>query len=439
MRSVLFGENQFLRGRRSILPAAALIASSMLVTACTFDSVVTTDGSQPVTEVKVGDQWDTPFDRLGVVPLLPPSEDVRAGDIFAYPFNPDLQIRSSNRSRRSEISISPRWDSLDLLQELEDEYRLRPDWPAVADSYPQSAGGPQPGESSEPAAAQARSLFSPDQAPVRLRSFGVPELDTFTLSDAQANALVPSAAINLVFGSAWNDSKAISIRVNSAETYSLGLRKVISAALDTSGPVQVLREPYRNQLSLIADPTADSVWLRILSDVVYVRSIDIIIQSRSAFDEDEVAMASEFVDEVEETVTVNAQEIAADEARATGEMQAAAEGGESSGKDPKSENSPIDAEILRTETITEIAPDHALDPAYAAFVRADAINEKLIAVDADRSSASQLRFVSVTDDSVTVRRVWQRGLAIGARGLSLEVDKLTGAVLRSATMGSLIP
>ena len=439
MRSLLFDENRFLRGRRSILPAAALIASSMLVTACTFDSFVTTDGSpQPITEVKVGDQWETPFDRLGVVPLLPPSEDVRAGDIFAYPFNPDLQIRSSNRSRRSEISISPRWDSLDLLQELEDEYRLRPDWPAVADSYPQSAGGPRPVESSEPGAAQARSLFSPDQAPVRLRSFGVPELDTFTLSDAQANALVPSAAINLVFGSAWNDSKAISIRVNSAETYSLGLRKVISAALDTSGPVQILREPYRNQLSLIADPAADSVWVRILSDVVYVRSIDIIIQSRSAFDEDEAAVASEFVDEIEETVTVTAREVAGDEADDTGEIRAA-EDGESSGKDPKSENSPIDAEILRTETITEIAPDHALDPAYAAFVRADAINEKLIAVDADRSSASLLRFVSVTDDSVTVRRVWQRGLAIGARGLSLEVDKLTGAVLRSATMGSLIP
>jgi hypothetical protein len=420
------------------LPAAALIASSMLVTACTFDSFVTTDDSQPVAEVKVGDQWDTPFDRLGVVPLLPPSEDVRAGDIFAYPFNPDLRIRSSNRIRRSEISISPRWDSLDLLQELEDEYRLRPDWPAVTDSYPQSAGGPQPGESNAPGAAQARSLFSPDQAPLRLRSFGVPELDTFTLSDEQANALVPSEAINLVFGSAWNDSKAISIRVNSAETYSLGLRKVVSAALDTSGPVQVLKTPYRNQLSLIADPAADSVWVRILSDVVYVRSIDIIIQSRSAFDEDEPAVASEFVDEVEETVTVT-QEVAADEAEETGEPQAAAEGGESSGNDPKSENPPIDAEILRTETITEVAPDHPLDPAYAAFVRADAINEKLIAIDADRSSASLLRFVSVTDDSVTVRRVWQRGLAIGARGLSLEIDKLTGAVLRSATMGSLVP
>ena len=410
----------------------------MLVTACTFDSFVTADSSQPVTGVKVGDQWDTPFDRLGVVPLLPPSEDVRAGDIFAYPFNPDLQIRSSNRSRRSEISISPRWDSLNLLQQLEDEYRLRPDWPAVADSYPQPADGP-PGESSAPGAAQARSLFSPDQAPVRLRSLGVPELDTFTLSDEQANALVPSAAINLVFGSAWNDSKAISIRVNSAETYSLGLRKVISAALDSSGPVQVLRAPYRDQLSLIADPTGDSVWVRILSDVVYVRSIDIIIQSRSAFEEDEAVVASEFVDEIEETVTVTAQEVAADEAEESGELQAEAEGGESSGDDPESENPPIDAEILRTEKITEVAPDHTLDPAYAAFVRADAINEKLIAVDAGTSSASRLRFVSVTDDSVTVRRVWQRGLAIGARGLSLEIDKLSGAVLRSATMGSLIP
>ena len=90
-------------------------------------------------------------------------------------------------------------------------------------------------------------------------------------------------------------------------------------------------------------------------------------------------------------------------------------------------------------TETEIIPDHIIDPAYTAFVRANAINEILIESDTDDLRGGFLRFVSITDDSVTVRRVWQRGLAVGARGLTLEVNKITGEILRSGRMGTLLP
>jgi hypothetical protein len=92
-----------------------------------------------------------------------------------------------------------------------------------------------------------------------------------------------------------------------------------------------------------------------------------------------------------------------------------------------------------TETVTESLPDHELDPAFAAFVRANAINQILIESDSDDLPGGFLRFVSVTDDSVTVRRIWKRGLAVGARGLTLEVNKDTGEILRSGHMGTLLP
>jgi len=436
--ALIFRENPLVEFRRLLLSYAVLIAVTVFTSACTWDSNVDLAGHQAADEAKFGNQWDTPFDRMGVVPVLPPSEDVRVGDIFVYSFNPDLQIRSSNRSRRTEISISPRWDSLSLLQDLEAEYRMRPDWPATPDLNPQSANGASRSESGDASTAQARNLFSAEHVPQRLRIFGVPELNTFVLSEEQANSVVPSEAINLVFGSAWNDDKVIAIRINSAETYSLGLRKVIGAALDDTGPEIVIREPYRNQLYLLADPAVDSVWVRILSDVVYVRSIDIIIQSRSGFEEDEEANASEFVAGVEETVTVTEEEIAAGETVAQTATQGMQDGEDSGNNGPAADNA-ADEEILRTETVTEVVPDHALDPAYAAFVRANAINEMLVESSADELTGGFLRFVSVTDDSITVRRVWHRGLAVGARGLSLEVDKVTGTVLRSGNMGTLIP
>ena len=433
METTWLRDSLFPRVSRFPLAPVTLLAGSLLVSGCSLDSLMRSDSFEPV--VDAYNQWDTPFDRMGIVPVQPPSEDIRVGDIFVYPFNPDLQVRSSDGSRRNEISISPRWDSIGLLRDLEEEYLLRPDWPATPDGYLQSFTNQQAAVSAAPDATQGRSLFSGDRPAERLRTFGVPELNTFVLSDEQANSMVPSEAINLVFGSAWQDNKVVALRINSAETYSLGLRKIISAALDETGADIVVREPYRNQLSLIADPAKASIYMRILSDVVYVRSIDIIIQSKAGFEEDEEAMASEFV--VEDSVTVTEVEMDASDKEQQGGQAASAE--TSSQDAAELDDDSGNGEVIHTETVTETTSEHVLDPAYAAFVRANAINEILIEANADSLSESYLRFVSVTDDSVTVRRVWPRGLAIGARGLSLEVDKFTGAVLRSGNMGTLIP
>jgi hypothetical protein len=230
------------------------------------------------------------------------------------------------------------------------------------------------------------------------------------LTDGDLNAIVPTEAINLVFGSAWSDDKAITIRLNATETYSLGLQKVIEAALEYNALGSALKTPYRNHLDLVSDPLADAVWVRILSDVIYVRSIDIIIQSQAAFKPDEEANANEFVAEMEETVAVTEAETSA-----TAEED--------------------ERQDTAVQTVVEVIPDHSLDPAYTAFVRANAINEILIESDVDNLPGGYLRLISVTDDSVTVRRVWQRGLAIGARGLTLEVDKATGQIIRSSNMG----
>lgn len=252
MRTSLFRVNAFIEKSRLLQPTAALIAASIFLSACTALGKTTPVVEQPVdNDVRIGSNWDSPFGRMGVVPVLPPNEDVRVGDIFVYPFNPDLRVWGDKLKRRVGIALIPRWHTLELLQDLEAEYRLRPDWPTTPDT-----GG---GERAEASMAEGQSLFAGDRVPRRPRAFGTPELNTFVMPEGGVNSLVPSEAINLVFGSAWNDNKAISIRINAAETYSLGLQKVIDAALDTSGPEILLREPYRNHLALVGDESTDSV------------------------------------------------------------------------------------------------------------------------------------------------------------------------------------
>jgi hypothetical protein len=413
------------KGRRFLGSFISAITTIAIISGCATPSDIEWSVHEPIEASSFGSEWDSSIGRMGVAPVLPPSEDVRVGDIFVYPFNPDHLVSAPNRI--GGLAIIPRWASMNLLKELDEEYRLRPEWPKTPDTYFQISDTPNNREWAEPQAPESKSIFAEEGTTDRLRIMGIPEFQSITIADA--NALVPTEAINLAVGTAWNDNKAITIRMNAVETYSLGLQKVIDAALETDAQGSVLKAPYRDHLALVSDPASSSVWVRVLSDVIYVRGIDIIIQSQSAFDDDEASGADEFISEADETVEPVEKEPAVEE-----EAKELAEGEE--GEEPAEGE---EAEAQPMQTVTEIIPDHDLDPAYAAFVRANAINDILIESDSDDLPGGYLRLIAVTDDSVTVRRIWQRGLAIGARGLTLEVDKLTGQVLRSSNMGTLLP
>ncbi len=79
------------------------------------------------------------------------------------------------------------------------------------------------------------------------------------------------------------------------------------------------------------------------------------------------------------------------------------------------------------------------ESARAAARRARELNATLAgSARADRVDGA-FEFVAVTDDALTVRRTWNAPLAIGVRGLTLEVDVATGEVLRSAPIGVELP
>ena len=406
------------KDHRFFSPVISALAIVVFIGGCAVPSAVEWTTEEPIEPSSFGSEWDSSMGRLGVAPVIPPTEDLRVGDIFVYPFNPDFPaVRGAGRNPVSGLSISPRWASMNLLQQLDEEYQLRPDWPKTPDNYLQISASPKGREWAEARTSDEQGIFSEEKVTDRLRIMGIPEFQSVTFDNKDAHGLVPSEAINLVFGSAWNDNKAITFRMNAAETYSLGLQKVIEAALESDAQGYSLKAPYRDHLALVSDPASDSVWVRVLSDVIYIRSMDIIIQSQAAFETDEAATADEFISEVEE-----AEELVKEAAQAAGEELKQPAAGEES-----------------MQTVAEAIPGHELDPAYAAFVRAAAINEILIESDMDDLPGGFLRMISVTDDSVTLRRVWQRGLAIGARGLTLEVDKATGQILRSNNMGTLLP
>ena len=65
----------------------------------------------------------------GMVGVVPPREDVRAGDVFVYGEDPEAG------DRPKPITATPLWSSLPVREEVEAHYGGRPSFPATPSEY----------------------------------------------------------------------------------------------------------------------------------------------------------------------------------------------------------------------------------------------------------------------------------------------------------------
>jgi hypothetical protein len=335
-------------------------------------------------------EWATPFNEIGFVLVDPPQEDIRVGDVFVHAANPEPRSTSAADEARSQrVGTTGRWLALPVLGEIDSEYRERPSWPQTP------VRSTEPGERSwsEPTSTGEQGIFAPKPVPNRLRDITLTWMSASITGREQANSAVPTELVNLTAGADFDEYKGITVRVSSAEMYALALETVLTLLVEDdaagSSPRYVLKEQYRRFLPLAALSDSETVWVRVVSEVVYMRSVDFVVQ------------AAQPPDDVEDVP-------------------------------------PPDLTLAKApETTVVLGPDD--DPAVTSFQRAEKINRLLAAANNDRLPGGVSRILSVTDKSVSMRRTWSRGLAVAARGLTLEVDKNSGAVLRVGTMGAPLP
>jgi hypothetical protein len=375
------------------------------------------------------------MDTMGLVPIMPPREDLKVGDMYALRVNPAAAMSlQQQRAAAREVAAVTRWGFLPVLSELSQEYRQRPSWPKTPDSFLLPTGEGRPLTWEEPHVLGSGSIFDPDESPTRLRVTGVELFTTVSFTGANLEHVIPTEAATLITGQADPNDMAVSLRAGSGESYSLSLDTVISLLVEpVTGRPDVryrLKQPYRDQLDFVADPIQDRVWLQVVTEVLYIRSADVSIRIKTETPKDDDVTAAELIPHV------TAQEQAPAAAPAETPAQAQPAPGE---QEPEQDEQPADADQApaatpQVDTGLRAFAATKLDPLYAAFVRARAINEILEEMDADDAPGGTTRFLSVTDESVALRRVWPRGMAIGVRGLFLEIDSTTGDVLKSGTL-----
>lgn len=306
------------------------------------------------------DQWSATISRLGLVPVFPPREDIQAGDIYAFSFNPESTQKDPEQVDNGYGLHPSRWMQVkNIDQLLKEEYQTRPSWretPGLA--------GLSPGYGSD--------VSNDSGHPRRLRIVAFPDFVGATLRDSSSmlsrtmvhNGIIPAEVFDLTDDPITRKVSMVSLKLPSAESYALSQSELLNELIDQSGPKKILKAPYLE--SSRWQSQQGKLFLRVVAEVYYIRNMDISIEYK-----------------------------------------------------------PRPAKAPSADGYALAAPN----PALRVKDRVKTLNDSLQAIGAQNLPGGTMKYINSTENRVALRRTWERGVCIGFRGFTLEIDPQTGEVL----------
>ncbi len=316
--------------------------------------------------------------RLDMVPVTPMREDIRVGDVFIYPTNPEGTV--GDEVRTETVLSGQRWTSMSFSDDLVSEFRERPELPATPDEYGENPAWP--------ATELEGVLFARDGASNHLRSVHLPG---FSVSRDQLDGALPNYVNSLASGGSVANWTSIGMRIPAAEAYSLDVEDVMDGILvpgRRGTQTQRVKPELLENLVAFTDRSRRTIYMRVVTEVLFARAVQLTI-------------TYDYYDWLEGEDDVEASELG----------------------------------LTDMEDADDDEDDDELDPTLAPVARARAMNDSMKKSGTDALPDGFVRFVTIGPHATTVRKVWRRPLALGVRGLTLEVDKATGDIIRIGWMG----
>lgn len=338
-------------------------------------------------------QWAGTMRELGIVPLFPPRADVFVGDVYASSYDPESNASvKSFEAGNSSIGMNPRWYYIDLRGLMNTEYKKRPLGAPTPAQYTQLLDNPATMPAQEPTTQNVLGDNSPQQG---YRVVGFPEFTSVTFTQGNLSALVPTEAISVAFGAAASKFDSVSVKLPSAESIGVDTNAALAKLVIPDGHGNSILVPeVFNYLDSQQDAHTHLVYVRLVTEVFYARVVDI-------------------------TATTSA----------TG-------GGTATFKPVVSGNSTQGGSAPTTQPTTAPA---IIDPNASPVARAQALNASLAATGAQTFPGGSISFVSASDQSISLRRVYTRPVAFGFRGVTLTVDARNGHVLKIDVSHTKVP
>ncbi len=407
--------------------ALALLGCTALSAGCS---------STPVPEGYVAKQWATAFRELQITPVFPPREDVQVGDIYVVPVAPE-----DEKAVFRDKGYLPRgmWvHTLDLNKQISGFYKERPSfpqtnverveifkstWERIKDSssddirrytenfleYIDSVNRAYP---ALPQPVSKSDLWESGGDANRLRIVGFPEFMSATFTQGNLSAFFPTESGSTGGQAMFSTARSVTVKVPVAESYGLPMSIFLpalqqQAEYDQStwrrlglSPNDAPHSPFDHvDVFLPAEQRGRSidangnivVRLRVATEVYYARVLDITIEATK-----EAAAAIQVAD---------------------GESAASGGGGGGGGG-----QAPSGGGGQSDEDDEQVAPDPNAE------LRAARLEARLAALEKDKERVPEgglpggsARVLSVSQNHIGMRRVFDRPVAIGFRGFDFEV------------------
>ncbi|MDJ0776874.1 MAG: hypothetical protein QNJ85_03355 [Gammaproteobacteria bacterium] len=233
-------------------------------------------------------------------------------------------------------------------------------------------------------------------------------LDHINLPFVAVGSRIESDLIDIVPSNISSKTGSFQIRPTAGRIESQPLQDILNwLKADDADDIGVtrLKQEYWRNLSAVPSSGKQAVWLHVVSEILYMQSLDIRLSGELDLD-------------LPENV----------EASITADMAEADDNGEDG--EPVYGQAAADPDQVRVESDSSADNEITVVQETNAFTRALAINKILEAQGLNDNFGVVTRLVFIDDDEVVLRTSMPRPLAIGVRGLRLQVNPLTGEILR---------
>ncbi len=287
--------------------------------------------STPFQRGKVYREWSTSMSQMGIFPVYPPREDIVVGDVYAIPLHPydSATVEYIGGLGTAGIHVSylgdPNLEWANLLTVSSNYYQARP-YPAdTTEGLPVGTNGLLP---LIPIASYSNSppshVFAGGSL-ARLRQVAFPDFSVTTIDQSSLSAVVPIEAIMASFNFTHSDIRAVHFKMPQAESYGLSTEALLKDVYNSTNFVQtadgtiytrgdkeavisvpgaqmaysmfadimetLMNDPtspvfsnimIRDHLQKTAKKMKDKIYLALISEIYFTRSMDITIERKKA-------------------------------------------------------------------------------------------------------------------------------------------------------------
>lgn len=242
--------------------------------------------ASPTSPGEVTRNWSCKLREMQINPIFPPREDLHVGDMFWLEKVADSDASGYCKRSVEFMPIPPYVAYIDVTTEVSNHYKSRPNFPKTSTSQGTVTIGPSgvvvtPGNQVTDSTSASDDVFKNGNA-TRTRIVGFPDFMSVHVSKFALGAIVPIQSVLSPIGIGREDIRNASISIPVAESYSVPTGIFATKLSDDAIKTKICHAVAFLYPTISRGAQVASGQFHIVNEVFYTRAIDVNISASTA-------------------------------------------------------------------------------------------------------------------------------------------------------------